>query len=58
VTGPVLTGHLYDSLGSYRPGIILLVAVTSAIAAFLNLALPRYTNQESLEMVLSAVAVD
>ena len=57
-TGPVLTGHLYDSLGSYRPGIILLPGGTSAIAAFLNLALPRYTNQESIEMTLSAVAVD
>jgi predicted MFS family arabinose efflux permease len=57
-TGPVLTGHLYDRLGSYRPGIILLLAVTSAIAAFMNLALPRYTTQESLEMPLSAVAVD
>jgi len=52
-TGPVLTGHLYDKHGAYRPSAILLLAATSVVAAFLNLGLPRHGCEASYEAILT-----
>jgi MFS family permease len=43
-TGPLIVGRLFDSLGSYRPGTIQLLAVPALIPCLLMFLLPRYAN--------------
>jgi MFS family permease len=40
--GPVLVGKVFDSAGTYQPGMVQLLAVPCLIAAALTLGLPRY----------------
>jgi MFS family permease len=40
--GPVLVGHVFDTLGSYRPITIQLLALPALIPCLLMFALPRY----------------
>jgi cyanate permease len=40
--GPVLVGKVFDSAGSYQPGMVQLLALPCLIAAALTLWLPRY----------------
>lgn len=46
-TGPILVGHVFDTLGSYRPITIQLLALPALIPCFLMFALPRYAIHES-----------
>jgi MFS family permease len=41
-TGPILVGRVFDSLGSYRPITIQLLALPALIPCLLMFALPRY----------------
>jgi MFS family permease len=41
--GPVLVGKVFDSAGSYQPGMVQLLAVPCLVAAALTLWLPRYS---------------
>jgi MFS family permease len=41
-TGPLLFGRLFDSVGSYRPFAIQMLAIPAAIPFFLLFLLPRY----------------
>ena len=41
-TGPVLVGRIFDTLGSYRPITIQLLALPALIPCLLMFALPRY----------------
>lgn len=43
---PILVGKLFDSLGSYRPGTIQLLALPAFIPCLLMFLLPRYGNQD------------
>jgi MFS family permease len=42
-TGPILVGRVFDTLGSYRPITIQLLALPALIPCLLMFALPRYT---------------
>jgi len=42
-TGPLLVGRVFDTLGSYRPITIQLLALPALIPCLLMFALPRYT---------------
>lgn len=44
--GPILVGKLFDSLGSYRPATIQLLALPALIPCVLMFLLPPYDNQE------------
>ena len=44
-TGPVLVGRVFDTLGSYRPITIQLLALPALIPCLLMFALPRYRIQ-------------
>jgi MFS family permease len=44
--GPILVGKLFDSLGSYRPATIQLLALPAFIPCLLMFLLPPYGNQE------------
>jgi MFS family permease len=44
-TGPLVVGRLFDSLGSYRPGTIQLLAVPALIPCLLMFLLPRYADR-------------
>jgi MFS family permease len=41
-TGPLLVGRVFDTLGSYRPITIQLLALPALIPCLLMFALPRY----------------
>jgi len=41
-TGPLLVGRVFDTLGSYRPITIQLLALSALIPCLLMFALPRY----------------
>jgi len=41
-TGPILVGRIFDSMGSYRPLTIQLLALPALIPCLLMFALPRY----------------
>ena len=41
-TGPIVVGHVFDALGSYRPITIQLLALPALIPCLLMFALPRY----------------
>jgi MFS family permease len=41
-TGPILVGRVFDTLGSYRPITIQLLALPALIPCLLMFALPRY----------------
>ena len=41
-TGPILVGRIFDTLGSYRPVTIQLLALPALIPCLLMFALPRY----------------
>ena len=45
--GPVVVGRVFDTLGSYRPITIQLLAVPAFIPCLLMFALPRYTLHSS-----------
>jgi MFS family permease len=44
-TGPILVGRVFDTLGSYRPITIQLLALPALIPCLLMFALPRYDVQ-------------
>jgi len=44
-TGPILVGRVFDTLGSYRPITIQLLALPALIPCLLMFALPRYRTQ-------------
>jgi MFS family permease len=44
-TGPILVGRVFDTLGSYRPITIQLLALPALIPCLLMFALPRYKIQ-------------
>ncbi|MBS1805838.1 MAG: MFS transporter [Acidobacteria bacterium] len=44
-TGPILVGRLFDSVGSYRPGTIQLLALPAFVSCLLMLLLPRYGEE-------------
>jgi MFS family permease len=44
-TGPILVGRVFDTLGSYRPIAIQLLALPALIPCLLMFALPRYEIQ-------------
>ena len=46
-TGPLVVGRLFDSLGSYRPVTIQLLALPAFIPCLLMFLLPRYANHEA-----------
>ncbi|HXP09973.1 MAG TPA: hypothetical protein VN828_15820, partial [Acidobacteriaceae bacterium] len=43
--GPVIVGHVFDAMGSYRPITIQLLALPALIPCLLMFALPRYKIQ-------------
>jgi MFS family permease len=43
-TGPILVGRVFDTLGSYRPITIQLLALPALIPCLLMFALPRYNT--------------
>lgn len=53
-TGPVLVGRIFDSMGSYRPLTIQLLALPAAIPCLLMFALSRYntSSEEAKSMVI------
>ena len=46
-TGPIVVGRVFDTLGSYRPITIQLLALPALIPCVLMFALPRYTIHNS-----------
>ena len=50
-TGPILVGRVFDTLGSYRPITIQLLALPALIPCLLMFALPRYKIQASGRMI-------
>jgi len=44
--GPLFVGRVFDSLGSYRPAAIQLLALPPLIPCLLMFLLPRYTDRE------------
>jgi MFS family permease len=46
-TGPILVGRVFDTLGSYRPITIQLLALPALIPCLLMFALPRYKSHRS-----------
>ena len=46
-TGPILVGRVFDTMGSYRPITIQLLALPALIPCLLMFALPRYEIQGS-----------
>jgi MFS family permease len=46
-TGPILVGRVFDTLGSYRPITIQLLALPALVPCLLMFALPRYTIASS-----------
>ncbi len=45
-TGPILVGHVFDTMGSYRPITIQLLALPALIPCLLMFALPRYKTHD------------
>jgi MFS family permease len=45
-TGPLVIGRVFDSLGSYRPYTIQLLALPALIPCLFMFLLPRYADQE------------
>jgi MFS family permease len=45
-TGPLIVGRLFDSLGSYRPATIQLLAVPALIPCLLMFLLPHYADRD------------
>jgi MFS family permease len=45
--GPLVVGRLFDSLGSYRPATIQLLALPAFIPCVLMFLLPRYADREA-----------
>jgi MFS family permease len=43
-TGPIVVGRIFDSLGSYRPATIQLLALPALIPCLLMFLLPRYST--------------
>ena len=54
-TGPLIVGRVFDSLGSYRPITIQLLAVPALIPCLLMFALPRYRAQNSSQSMSPAL---
>ena len=48
-TGPLVVGRIFDSLGSYRPLTIQLLALPALIPCLLMFLLPRYANHAVLD---------
>jgi hypothetical protein len=48
--GPVILGRAFDSTGSY-PSLLVILAAALALAAAMNLFLPRYSNSAATELV-------
>ncbi|WP_109487062.1 MFS transporter [Occallatibacter savannae] len=51
---PILVGKLFDSLGSYRPGTIQLLALPAFIPCLLMFLLPRYGKEVSSHTAFQA----
>jgi MFS family permease len=45
--GPLVVGRLFDSLGSYRPATIQLLALPAFIPCVLMFLLPRYADRDA-----------
>ncbi len=45
-TGPLVIGRLFDSMGSYRPATIQLLALPALIPCLLMFLLPRYADRD------------
>jgi len=54
-TGPLLVGRVFDTMGSYRPITIQLLALPALIPCLLMFALPRYQNQRDKSLVVAAI---
>jgi MFS family permease len=53
--GPVLVGRVFDTLGSYRPITIQLLALPALIPCLLMFALPRYNVQSGRSQTIAAI---
>jgi MFS family permease len=56
-TGPLVVGRMFDSLGSYRPATIQLLALPAFIPCLLMFLLPGYTSR-FISRTMDAVEVD
>jgi MFS family permease len=54
-TGPLIVGRVFDTLGSYRPITIQLLAVPALVPCLLMFALPRYHSQKTVKPITSIV---
>lgn len=55
-TGPLVVGRIFDSLGSYRPGTIQLLALPALIPCLLMFLLPRYASPAAAHRRMDAEA--
>ena len=55
-TGPILVGRVFDTLGSYRPITIQLLALPALIPCLLMFALPRYKLQSSRSRAIALIS--
>jgi len=51
-TGPIVVGRMFDTLGSYRPMTIQLLALPALIPCLLMFALPRYKIDDGTRPLL------
>ena len=54
-TGPLLVGRVFDTLGSYRPITIQLLALPALIPCLLMFALPRYNIHSSTPQAIAII---
>jgi MFS family permease len=54
-TGPILVGRVFDTMGSYRPITIQLLALPALIPCLLMFALPRYAIQGSRKQPIDLI---
>jgi len=50
-TGPLVIGRIFDSLGSYRPGTIQLLALPALVPCLLMFLLPQYAGRMDAPIV-------
>ncbi len=53
--GPVLVGRVFDTMGSYRPITIQLLALPALIPCLLMFALPRYNIQSGRSQTIAII---
>jgi hypothetical protein len=54
-TGPILVGRVFDTMGSYRPITIQLLALPALIPCLLMFALPRYDIQSGRSQTIATI---